>query len=232
MNLTIMQPFFIAVIFTLTCLAPCNAAADWSGNVSLANNYLFNGISQTDDDVALQAGITWSAENGLYLGSWASNIDYGAQANLEIDFYLGYAHSFNQQHSIDTGISQYTYHGSSSSEALNFSEFYLKYHFTNTSLSFWYSTDYFASGARHYIMMASHTFTFTEQLSVLISIDKSTSLDEEKWLWQNQDKDYVHGQITASFVYSSFDFSLGLHNTDLANNNDAKLLLSLSYSFG
>jgi len=228
----LMQYHLIAVIFIFASLAPCNATADWSGNVTLANNYLFNGISQTDDDVALQAGTTWSADNGIYLGSWASNVDYDDLASIEVDFYLGYSYAFNQDHSIDAGFSLYTYYGDSDSSDINYNELYLKYLYSDTSISFWYSNDYFATGARHYIVMASHTFTFTERYSLLISLDKSTSLDADKWQWGANNKAYLHGQITALISYQYVDFSFGLHNTDLDNEDDVKFLFTLSYNFG
>ncbi len=56
--------------------------------------YVFRGISQTDEGPAIQGG--FDATCGIfYAGVWASNLDFGGDgagndiANIEIDFYAG-----------------------------------------------------------------------------------------------------------------------------------------------
>lgn len=58
-------------------------------NVGVVSDYVFRGASQTDGREALQAGVDadWG---GLYLGSWASNVDFGDDTDAEIDLYGGY----------------------------------------------------------------------------------------------------------------------------------------------
>ncbi len=78
--------------------APAAAAApepDWTftGNVGLYSQYVFRGISQTNEKPAVQGGIDYS-NGGFYLGAWASSIkwikDAGGDASVEIDVYAGY----------------------------------------------------------------------------------------------------------------------------------------------
>jgi uncharacterized protein (TIGR02001 family) len=59
----------VETLIILICLPVFSANANWSGNITLANDYLFNGISQTQQGIAAQTGITWSADNRFYLGS-------------------------------------------------------------------------------------------------------------------------------------------------------------------
>lgn len=224
------QKFETLVI--LLCLPALSVSANWSGNITLANDYLFNGISQTQGEMAAQAGITWSADNGIYLSSWASNVDFNQQANVELDGYIGYYHTLSKSVSMDFGISQYTYHGSDTSSDLNFPESYLKWQLGNSQINFWYTWDYFGTGARNFIMMATHNFPISENLSIAISIDKSRSLDKEKWLFQPQDKDYLHGQISGQYTFHQFDFTIALHSTDLDNIGETQVLFSVSRSFG
>src|SRR5690606_5821342 len=58
-------------------------------NVGVVSDYVFRGASQTDGGAALQGGVDadWG---GLYLGSWASNVDFGDDTDAEIDRYGGY----------------------------------------------------------------------------------------------------------------------------------------------
>jgi uncharacterized protein (TIGR02001 family) len=72
-----------------------------SGNVALTTNYIFRGVSQTDNEPAIQGGFDLGHSSGLYAGIWASNIDYpGSDANIEIDYYAGFAGDFG-----DSGVS-------------------------------------------------------------------------------------------------------------------------------
>lgn len=219
--------YFVIVFLFL----PFASKAQWSSSITLANDYLFNGVSQTDEKPVLQAGLTWSADNGFYLGSWGANVGLAGAADIEADAFIGYYHTFDRIISMDISLSQYTYHGKNNSENLNFSEVALKWNFANTDINFWYAWDYFGTGARHYIVKINHTFNINDDFSVLLGIDKSTSLDINYWQWQPNDKDYIHGQITGLFAYQGFDFSLGVEATDLDSYGDTKLLFTVSKSF-
>ena len=51
-------------------------AAEISGNVALASDYVYRGISQTDEEATIQGGVDVAADSGLYAGVWASNIAF------------------------------------------------------------------------------------------------------------------------------------------------------------
>ena len=65
-----------------------NALAGLSGNVAAVSDYMFRGLSQSGG-AAVQGGIDYEADSGVYLGTWASNINFGG--GTEQDLYLGYA---------------------------------------------------------------------------------------------------------------------------------------------
>ena len=60
-----------------------------SGNVAIYTDYSFRGISQTKRDMAIQGGIDYNHDSGLFVGTWASPVDFG-DAYLETDWYGGY----------------------------------------------------------------------------------------------------------------------------------------------
>lgn len=91
----------LAVAAIFSPLAGAHAAADdaappisFSASVGIATDYRFRGISQTENDLALQGGFKASHGSGFYVGTWASNLSgwgtFGG-ANLELDLYGGYA---------------------------------------------------------------------------------------------------------------------------------------------
>jgi len=61
----------------------------FSGNIAYVTDYSFRGVSQTQRDMAVQGGIDWNHDSGVFLGGWASPVDFGG-AYLESDFYGGY----------------------------------------------------------------------------------------------------------------------------------------------
>lgn len=93
------------------------------GNVGLFSQYVFRGISQTNEDPALQGGFDYSHASGFYLGTWASNISWLKDApagvdpaysssSMEIDVYGGYRGAFGETGiGYDVGLLQYIYPG-------------------------------------------------------------------------------------------------------------------------
>lgn len=93
-------------------------APDWTfpGSASLTSDYIFRGLTQTNKDPALQAGIEFDHASGFYVGAWGSNISWlsdlgGISSSLEIDAYLGYRMKFAGDWGLDFGIYTYYYPG-------------------------------------------------------------------------------------------------------------------------
>lgn len=87
-----------------------------TGNVTLASNYIFRGISQTQNKPAIQGGFDYSHASGLYAGTWASNVDWvntKDNNSLEWDFYAGYRGGFAGDFTYDLGVLKYYYPGDS-----------------------------------------------------------------------------------------------------------------------
>jgi len=93
-------------------------AADWSveWEIGVVSDYRFRGYSLSDEDPALQGGLTVSAPNGLYAFAWGSSIaEYGATATsdgarVELDLGIGYATSL-AGFDIDISAVRYSYPG-------------------------------------------------------------------------------------------------------------------------
>jgi uncharacterized protein (TIGR02001 family) len=97
-----------------------------SGNIALATDYAFRGVSQTDQSPAVQGGLDLSA-GSFYLGTWASNINFGTGgANLELDVYGGYKFAAGPVN-FDVGVIGYLYPSASDDAAeLDYWEGYIK----------------------------------------------------------------------------------------------------------
>jgi len=97
--------------------APAKAEDEDSGPVTwslaLTSDYVFRGITQTDYDPALQAGVTYTFDNGIYVGAWTSNVDFQDKhgPDVEFDTYLGWGHDLNDQWNVDLSLVHYAYFG-------------------------------------------------------------------------------------------------------------------------
>jgi uncharacterized protein (TIGR02001 family) len=70
------------------------AAFAVSSNVTLASEYVWRGVTQSNEDPAIQGGFDISHSSGLYIGTWASSLEFNSAktdaASTEIDIYAGY----------------------------------------------------------------------------------------------------------------------------------------------
>ena len=97
-------------------------SAEFESNVAISNDYVWRGMSQTGEEPAISGGFDIAGENGMYFGTWASNVEFGDGAALELDWYAGYAGETEGGVSYDIGYLAYTYPGE---DSLDFEEIYL-----------------------------------------------------------------------------------------------------------
>ncbi|WP_102227248.1 TorF family putative porin [Acidimangrovimonas sediminis] len=86
------------------------ADADTFAGVALTSNYVGGGRTQTEDKPALQTYIEQGFASGLYIGAWASNVDFGTNDTVELDLYGGYRGEIGQL-SYDINYYRYLYDG-------------------------------------------------------------------------------------------------------------------------
>jgi uncharacterized protein (TIGR02001 family) len=66
-----------------------------AGTMTMTNNYVFRGLSQTRAEPAVQGSLTFTFDSKIYAGLWGSNVDFnslvGELATLEADEFIGYS---------------------------------------------------------------------------------------------------------------------------------------------
>jgi uncharacterized protein (TIGR02001 family) len=115
-----MRKTIIAAVLATTFAAPAvmadEAASPLTFNVGVTTDYLFRGISQSQHGPALQGGIDYAHESGLYVGVWGSNISWirangtADKSMYETDLYGGYKGTAGPV-SYDVGMIRYFYPG-------------------------------------------------------------------------------------------------------------------------
>jgi len=90
-----------------------------TGNIGLFSQYIFRGLTQTNEEPALQGGMDYGHASGFYAGTWGSNVrwlrDFGAYTaggSLELDIYGGFKGTIGKSDfGYDVGLLYYWYPG-------------------------------------------------------------------------------------------------------------------------
>ncbi|MFI3246183.1 MAG: TorF family putative porin [Ferrimonas sp.] len=101
-----------------TALLACSANAasvelasglNASFNAALVSNYIFRGVTLSNDKFAVQAGADLEHDSGVYAGVWASTYKDGSADEVEVDWWAGYAFEINEHLALDVGVTRYYY---------------------------------------------------------------------------------------------------------------------------
>lgn len=88
------------------------AAQDFNvyGGVTATTNYVFRGVTFSDDGPALQPYLE-AEYKGFYAGIWASNVDFGPDGtdDYEVDYYIGYRGETSGGFSYDLNYARFTF---------------------------------------------------------------------------------------------------------------------------
>lgn len=114
-----MKRFMGAAMLAGATIAGAGAASadepTLSGSVTLATDYVYRGISQTENGPAIQGSFDYTNGN-FYAGVWGSNVDFGsyygisADVPMELDVYAGITPTIGPV-SADFGVIGYFYPG-------------------------------------------------------------------------------------------------------------------------
>lgn len=117
-------------------------AGELSMSVAATSDYDFRGVTQTAGGPAIQGSVDWAADNGLYVGAWASNVDFGrcCDESVEVDLYAGFAGGDEEGLTYDVGGVWYAYPGG---DGLDYPEVYAGIGYGMFEAKIWYSWDFF-----------------------------------------------------------------------------------------
>lgn len=110
------------------CLASSGHPAqssELSGSVTLATEYIYRGQALSDGNPAVQAGIDYDHDSGLFAGAWASTVDLPnptGRRDAEFDYYAGYHFAPDSPLSASLSLVRYTYPGQTGVIDYNYTE--------------------------------------------------------------------------------------------------------------
>lgn len=107
------------------------AESPLTANIAMSSNYIFRGVTQTNDIAAVSGGVDYAHASGAYVGVWQSSLS-SAGNNYEQDLYAGYGFKAGPV-DLDVGYIKYMYPVTSGS---NLDEVYVNASFNNLSAGF------------------------------------------------------------------------------------------------
>lgn len=155
MNIKKISALCIAACALTTTSAMAWESADGqhttSASVALSTEYVWRGVTRSDEKPAISGSFDYGHASGLYAGTWATSTDnfIDEDSSLEIRAYAGYANELaNTGVGYDVGVLRYMYPGSDS----DWNEGYLTLSYSLFSASVKHTTDVLGTGesATHY----------------------------------------------------------------------------------
>jgi len=220
-----------------------SAAAEFSANIGATSNYVWRGATQTDDGAAVSGGIDYAHDSGFYVGTWASNVDFGSGGEVEWDLYGGYAGEVSD-FSYDVGVFYYAYPDSSNA---NFAELGLSvgYKMLSAGINYTFtsevdddkgSADAFVEGDLYYYAGVSFEVAPTWTIGGTIGYyDFDNDGDYDNDAMGDVDLSYTHYQLDVGKSAGDFgDFTFSVSKADKEANggdDDIKVFVSWAKTF-
>jgi uncharacterized protein (TIGR02001 family) len=219
-----------AALMAGPAIAEEEAAGPWSvsGTVSLTNNYVFRGFTQTLEDPAIQAGVTLAHESGFYAGFWGSNVDFGdGESDLETDFYVGYGGALGENTSFDLNVTYYAYPGTPGDWDYDYVEFIggITHDFgvATVGVKGAYSPEFFGHIGDAFWLGGNLTVPLGDYFSVSGNIG-------EQWFDDEDFDDYFHYDVGVTATYEGVSLDLRYIGTDI-KEQDEYFVATLGFGF-
>ncbi len=191
----------------------------FSASVDLVSDYVWRGVSQSDEDLAIQGGFEVGL-GGFYLATWGSNVDFNETgvdgADLELDGLIGFRHDLGENAGFDLGLCNYFYPGSEAE--LDWLEAYATVSWRWFGFGVYYSNEVFGTEHSGLYLDASVSFDLPAGFGVAVGVGQY-SFDQEV-VGVGAPDSYLYW--SAGISWSKGPASIGL--TYYGTDNDGEIL--------
>jgi uncharacterized protein (TIGR02001 family) len=200
---------------------PAQAEMEISANVALVSEYRFRGISQSDEDIAIQGGFDLAFDNGIYIGTWGSSVDFdddGSLGSLELDYYIGWSSDITENTSIDVGYLYYDYPGDDSDLEGDYQEIYGSFSWRDLTVGIHYSDDYYLESDTFFYYYANYSFALGENVSLDLHVGYN-DLEEGGGFLDTDEDSYTDFSIGVTWSVAGVDLGAAYVGTTLDDDD-------------
>jgi len=209
-----------------------------TATATLASDYMFRGVTQTQDDPAVHAAFDFTHSSGFFAGVWGSNVDFqdggpsDDEADLEVDVYVGYGTDFSEDWSGDATIIRYILPGTSNDSDLDWNELLVGLHYKEyVSFLVGYSDEVFNIDDRGIYYSVSGNWPVAENMRLTASVgyyDLDDALNDSYTDW-SLGSELDIGMFTLRLAY--VDTNSAANDLFGADQVDGRLVASITASF-
>lgn len=216
---SVIKTTLLATAVATSAFVSTQASAEVSANIGATSNYVWRGVTQSQDKGSFSAGLDYAHEKGFYAGTWAGSLGHDNAGNgggTEVDLYAGYAGEKGKL-GYDVGVISYMYPATATG----------KKHAEELTLSATYGI--FEAGLALGLTNTMNKDDVYTYVGVSKELNNGVTLGATVG---NTDfdapgsTDYTHYQVSAGYK----DFTLAVDDTDVTGS-DAIVSLSWGKSF-
>jgi uncharacterized protein (TIGR02001 family) len=224
----------MVALFSTAAMADADYAG-FSGYVTGVSDYRFRGISNSDRHPTAQGSINWEGEDGWYVGTWASGVDFDdpdvGGTNVELDIYGG--KHIDLGDGTDLNLEAYGYLYPDAASGLHYDYFEgivgLTHDFDGKlslgATAAW-SPEFFGKTGDAFWVGGNATVPLNDWLSVSGNVGHQ---------WINLGTDYTHWDLGGTITWGAFAIDARYVDTDIHGCGgtswcDAGALVSLTYN--
>lgn len=223
--MTIRAFSFAAIAAALAAATPAHAEEEpaspftITGTVGVFSQYRLRGVSQSNEDVALQGSITVAHESGFYVSTWGSNLagfgSFGG-SNVEIDLIGGYGTKIGDL-GLDGGLIWYLYPGT---DGTDYAEIYGSISHpigpVNAKLGFYYAPEQDALGSEDNIWV--YTDLAFPIADTPITLKGHLGYTKGDGTLAGPDGEYLDYMVGVDFTWKNLTFNASYVDTDLKDD--------------
>jgi len=195
-------------------------AVEVAGNVTIASDYSFRGVSQTDRDPAVQGGFDLGFESGFYVGTWGSNVTGFEDVSMEWDLYGGFKGTINEDTGYDFRYIRYEYPGNGST--YDYNEYHAMLSWQDFVFGVAYSEEYFAiDDVTWFYPNVAYTLGLPADAALVFKLGYSMTDDNDAKDWEAAfgEEEVIDWSVTYSIPVAGVSLNIGVVGTDIDDDD-------------
>lgn len=202
---------------------------DFSFNLGAATDYVWRGVSQTDENFQVSGGVDTTLWGVGYAGAWISNVDFGNSTDAELDLYAGVKPQVGPV-TLDLGVIYYGYLNAPSNSNQDFVEWKLAGSApigpATVGAAVYWSDDFFGNTGNATYVELNGSVPVAEKITVSGAVGHQNV---------DYDGDYTTWNLGVSYALNDIvGFDLRYHDTDEHDFGDlyeSRVVLAIKAAF-
>jgi len=234
MRMNRLCPSLVLTFLGSQALLPNARASEFSGVATLTTEYIYRGLRMSNGDPAIQLGLDYEHDSGLFAGVWASTIDIQSamgERDTELIYYAGFLYAAELPITATITLLRYSYPGQTGMHRYDYNEVLIGATWLERySIEFGYTRDLYGLDriGRHWELRSEWPVANTWVIGVALGGNDMSDAGVSH---------YLHWDVGASARFSRLTFDLRWYDNEQTDgfaaqlSANSQLVLSISAAF-